>query len=229
MAILFLRCIILYLLTLVAVKVMGKRQVAQLQPFDLVVILIISDMASLCMQNKTNPVLYSIVPILTLTLLQVLFSLFCLKSERFRHIVCGRPTPLIEKGEVKEGNLRWLRISINDLQELCRSAGYFDFSGIEYAVLETNGSFSILPRTEKRPLQVEDLLADDLPEESMPYFFVLDGRINPRTLQKAGFDERWLKKQLAEKGFSEAKDVFVAGIDETGVFFAQQRTGEGKE
>lgn len=103
MAVLLIRSVILYIITLSAVKAMGKRQIAELQPFDLVVVLIISDMASLCMQSKNNPIIYSIIPILTISLLQIIISMVNLKSRRCRELICGRPLMLIEKGPVGGG------------------------------------------------------------------------------------------------------------------------------
>lgn len=222
MMILLIRSVILYLVTLLAVKAMGKRQVAQLQPFDLVVVLIISDMASLCMQSRSNPLMYSIVPIVTISLMQVGISLINMKSRRSRDLFCGRPVMLIEKGRLCEDNLRRMRININDLQELCRAQGYFDISGIDYALMETNGSLSVLPRTEKRPLQVDDLLPEP-PQEILPCLLILDGCINHSQLSRCGYDRQWLEQQLKKCRQVRIEDTFVAGLDDQGSFFAQPK------
>ena len=110
MALLFIRTIVLYLLILLAMKLMGKREIGQLQPFELVVLLIISEMASLCMQSSTTPLIYSITPIVTISVLQILFSLANLKSEKLRRILCGKPETLIEKGRFREDTMARLRL-----------------------------------------------------------------------------------------------------------------------
>ena len=212
MAVLLIRSVILYIITLSAVKAMGKRQIAELQPFDLVVVLIISDMASLCMQSKNNPIIYSIIPILTISLLQIIISMVNLKSRRCRELICGRPLMLIEKGRLVEENMRKLRVTINDLQELCRTQGYFDITDIDYALMETNGSLSILPRPEKRPLQVEDLLPEP-PKEILPCLLILDGHINENQLQRAGYDLDWLDKKIKRLHYRSVQEIFVAGLD----------------
>ncbi len=224
MALLFIRTILLYFLTLVAMKAMGKRQLGQLQPFEVVIVLIVSDMATLAMQSNTISLLDSLIPICVITLLQILLSLLTLKSERFRALVCGRPVPLIRDGKLDEKNLARLRIHLNDLQEMCRSQGYFDISGIGNAVMETNGSFSIQPRQDKRPLQLGDMLPD-APREAQPQLLVLDGSINDGGLRNLGRDRAWLAERLQEAHIASARELFVAGCDENGAFFWQKKEG----
>ena len=116
MAILFIRCLLLYALVLAAMKLMGKRQLGQLQPFELVAILIISEMASLSIQSNSVPLLYSVIPIVTITLLQIMVSLANLKSQRLRDLICGRPDALIAGGKLQEQTLRRLRLNLNDVE-----------------------------------------------------------------------------------------------------------------
>ena len=222
MALLLIRTIILYILTLGAVKIMGKREIGQLQPYELVVILVISDMASISMQSITSPLIYSIIPMATLTVLQVLVSLLTLKSEKLRLLISGRPTPIIEKGVFNQKNMTKLRLNINDIQEMCRAQGVFDLSTISYAFMETNGNLSILLRTEKRPLQVEDLLPD-APREQLSRLVIWDGHVNKAALSSCGKDEAWLDKELHKAAIKNPSEVFIAGIDETGHFFFQKK------
>lgn len=225
MTILVIRSIILYFLVLLAMKLMGKRQLGQLQPFELVVILIISEMASLAMQSNTIPLLYSVIPIVVLTLLSLLLSLINLKSETLREWLCGRPEALIERGRFNVDTMRRLRLNITDIEELCRAKGYFDLSGVEWAIMETNGQLSVLPRTEKRPLQVGDVLAEP-PTEGLARLLILDGAVNKKALRECGLDPSWLAKQLSLRKIKSAREVFVAGVDEEGQFFAQRRSGK---
>ena len=195
MALLLIRAILLYFLTLLAMKAMGKRQLGQLQPFELVVVLIISEMASLAMQSNTVSLVNSVAPIITITLLQILLSFANLKSEKLRLLFCGRPAILIRHGHLSEQEMAHQRINLDDLQELCRNQGYFDLSGIDMAIMETNGQLSILPRTDKRPLEVGDML-DKIPLESMSELVVQDGHMDKRALKFLGLDEQWLLMEL---------------------------------
>ena len=223
MAILFIRCLLLYALVLAAMKLMGKRQLGQLQPFELVAILIISEMASLSMQSTATPLLYSVIPILTISLLQVLVSCANLKSQRLRDLICGKPDALVAYGKLQEKTLARLRLNLNDLEEMCRAKGFFDLSAVEWAIMETNGQLSVSPRTDKRPLTVGDVL-DEPPREEPARLLVLDGQINDKELRAAGKNRRWLEERLAERGMT-AGQAFVAGTDEEGRFFAQKKEG----
>lgn len=226
MAILFIRTVILYFITLFAIKVMGKRELGQLHPFELVVLLIVSEMASLSMQNNTMPMVYSVIPILTITLLQIFLSLINLHSDKLRALLCGRPSMLIKEGRLCEKELLRQRVNINDLQEMARSQGYFDLSGIDYALLETNGSLSILPRTSRRPLETGDIMPR-IPAESFPCLLILDGHIDKAALQAAGRDKMWLEQQLRINGQLRPGQIFIAGLNNQGQFFFQQKLPPG--
>ena len=219
---LLLRTVILYFLTLLAMKAMGKRQLGQLQPFELVVILIISEMASLAMQSSDAALANSIIPVVALTLLQIGISIANLKSEKFRALFCGRPVMIIAKGKLQEANMVKLRMNLNDLEELARAQGYFDISGIENAVMETNGQLSIMPRSDKRPLETGDVLRH-VPAEQMGMLLILDGHVNQVGLTACGRDEHWLAEQLRKNHIAGAAAVFAAGLDEQGRFFWQKK------
>lgn len=224
MAILFIRCLLLYGLVLAAMKLMGKRQLGQLQPFELVAILIISEMASLSMQSNSIPLLYSVTPIVTIGLLQILVSLANLKSPRLRELICGKPDALIARGRLQERTMARLRLNLNDVEEMCRAKGYFDLSAVEWAIMETNGQLSVLPRTENRPLEVGDLL-EEPPREDLPRLLILDGRVNDKELALAGKGRQWLEDQLRERGLT-VTQVFCAGLSERGRFFLQKKEGK---
>ena len=219
---LLLRTVILYFLTLLAMKAMGKRQLGQLQPFELVVILIISEMASLAMQSSNAALANSIIPVVALTLLQIGISIANLKSEKFRALFCGRPVMIIAKGKLQEANMVKLRMNLNDLEELARAQGYFDISGIENAVMETNGQLSIMPRSDKRPLETGDVLRH-VPAEQMGMLLILDGHVNQVGLTACGRDEHWLAEQLRKNHIAGTAAVFAAGLDEQGRFFWQKK------
>ncbi len=227
MSLLLIRTVILYFLTLIALKAMGKRQLGQLQPFDFVVLLIISETASLAMQSNTVPLVNSVLPIAVLAVMQVLFSLINLKSEKMRDFFCGKPTALIQNGKFQEKELRRLRVDLNDILEQCRIQGYFDVKELDLVLMETNGQISILPKTGSRPLTVNDVPLPP-PREIVPYAVILDGHVNRRALSRLGYDENWLHKQLSQAHIDHPRQIFIAGVDSGGQFYYQRKQKEGE-
>ncbi|MEL7566030.1 MAG: DUF421 domain-containing protein [Dehalobacterium sp.] len=226
MILLIIRTTILYFVVVIAMKAMGKRQVGQLQPFELVVILIISEMAAISMQNTGVPITSSIVPIITIVILQVFLALLNLKSEKARAIICGKPNILIENGKIKEDELRRTRINMNDLLEQIRAKDCFNIADIEYGILETNGHLSIILKSQKRPVQPEDLKIETN-YEGLPTTIIIDGQVNHDNLRKAALDESWLRKELSKKGINNIKEVFFASLDTFGNLFVQQKEATG--
>ncbi|HHT62078.1 MAG: DUF421 domain-containing protein [Bacillota bacterium] len=220
MILLIIRTAILYFIVVIAMRAMGKRQVGQLQPFELVVILIISEMAAISMQSTGIPITSSIMPIITIVILQVFLSLLNLKSEKARAIICGKPTILIENGRIVEEELRRTRVNINDLLEQMRSKGCFNIADVEYGILETNGTLNILLKSQKRPVQPEDLNINTK-YEGLPTTIILDGQVNHGNLSKALLDENWLKEELSKRGINSIKEVLFASLDTTGNLFVQ--------
>lgn len=214
------RTLILYFITLLAVKLMGKRQIGELQPFDLVVLLIISEMASVAMQSTGTPLIHSVVPIFTMTILQIMLALLNLKSEKSRDIFCGVPSIIIKKGELQEEEMRRLRLSLSDLLEQLRFQGYFDISQIEYVFMETNGNISIMPKSSKRPLETGDISLK-VPLDEPAWEVILDGKIQPEGLQQKNLEEKWLLQELGKMGVKSPKDVFIATIGQQNQVFCQ--------
>lgn len=222
MLVILVRTVILYLLVVVAMRTMGKRQVGELQPSELVIAIMISDVASIPMQNTGVPLLSGIIPILTLLIAELAVSFISLKSRRFRHMISGRPSVLICHGKINENEMRRQRFNIEDLLEELRIGGYADISQIEYAVLETNGQISAIPRTDARPVTVGDLKLQ-IENEQIPHAIIFDGKIDIQELENSGKNENWLKKQLEANGVESAKDVFVAAVDMNGNLFVQKK------
>lgn len=223
MLLLIIRTIILYLVLVGAMKAMGKRQIGQLQPFELVVVLVISEMAAVAMENIGIPLTSSVIPIITIMALQVILALINLKSEKARAIICGKPLILIQNGRILEDELKKTRININDLLEQMRGKNYFNILDIEYAILETNGQLSVIPKSQKRPLQPEDLQIQTK-YEGLPTTLVIDGVVNHNNLQKINLDEKWLQTELGKHGIKNLKEVFFASLDTLGNLFFQLKT-----
>lgn len=226
MLLLIIRTTILYAVTMISMRVMGKRQLGQLQPFELVVILIISEMATIGVENNGLPLLSSLLPIATITMLQIAISLINLKSERLRLIICGRPAFIIRGGEILEDEMRRLRLNTNDLLEQLRSQGYFDVAEVEYAIMETNGQLSIMPRADKRPLQPSDIDLN-VPLDAPAVSLIIDGHIQHHHLQTTGHDRHWLEKKLRQYSIPAAADVFFMSVDTAGHIFCQLKSRTG--
>lgn len=223
MLLLVIRTAVLYVITMVSMRVMGKRQIGQLQPFELVVILIISEMATIGVQDNDQPLLHSLLPIVTITVLQILIALVNMKSSRIRLLVCGRPVYVIRGGEILEEEMRRLRLNINDLLEQLRYKGFFDVADVEYALMETNGQLSVMARADKRPVQPGDL-AVYVENESPAVTLVADGEVEWEHLRELGLSEAWLDRKLADCGAAKARDVFFMSVDEQGRVFCQRKS-----
>ncbi len=224
MLISFVRTIILYLLTVVALRIMGKRQVGQLEPIELVVTLMISELASIPMGHVSIPLMHGVVPIVTLIVIEASLSFANLKSRKLRKLMSGTPVILIQDGIILESELKRLRINMDDLMEELRVSGYTDITEIEYAIFETNGSLSVIPKGTSRPLTPADM---DLNKtyEGFPFFLICDGKINQKALKLYQKDEKWIEKQLKLKGIHTLKNVLFAGVDESGNFYLQRKEG----
>lgn len=208
MFILIIRTIILYIYLILIMRVMGKRQIGQLEPVDFVVALMISELATLPMGDNRIPLIYAIVPITTLVFLQVLTSFLELKSEGFRNILNGQPSIVIKDGLVNIEELRQLRYNLDDLLAELRQQGHFNLMEIHYAILETDGSLSVVPYSSFVPPTSEDMKIK-VDDEPLPMAVILDGTINLENLKAMGRDKYWLEKKLALNHINSYKDVLI--------------------
>ena len=220
MIITFVRVLILYILVVTVMRMMGKRQIAQMQPFELVIAIMIADLAASPMENTGIPLLNGVIPIITLLSVQVIVSFISIKSETLREIICGKPSILINRGKIVQSELRRLRINMNDLLEQLRGKDYANLSDVEFAILETNGDISIIPKTEKRNVTLQDLNIKFEPED-LPITIIVDGSLISSNLQKTGRDEKWLHRELKKQGIENIKDTFFAFLSSEGKFHAQ--------
>lgn len=210
MLISFLRTIITYALVVLAVRIMGKRQVGQLEPTELVVTLMISDLATIPLTHVSIPLVHGIVPILTLIVAEATLSFIDLKSRRFRKLLSGTPVVVIKDGKISEEELSKLRFNMDDLLEMMRMQGTTDIKDIKYAILETSGNLSVIPKTTE----------NDTNYNGLPFMFICDGEISRKALELYNKNIKWLEKQL--KG-EKVEDILFAGVDENGKFYVQKR------
>lgn len=222
MIIVVIRTIILYALVIVALRLMGKREIGQLQPFELVVILMISDLAVIPSENVGIPLLSGVIPILVLLLASVSLAYITLKSEKARSIVCGTPSILIERGKIIEEELRKNCYNLTDLLEELRIKNILNISDVEFAVLETNGQLSVFPKSQKRPATPEDLNIKTN-YEGLPLTVIMDGKLNHKNLQQAGRDLNWLHKELKKQSIDKIERVLLACIDSSGTLYVQTK------
>lgn len=192
-------------------RLMGKRQIGQLQPSELVVSLIIADLAAIPMANIGIPLFSGIVPILTLFIGEALLSYVSLKSQYARRLLSGKPSIVVSKGELVEKELNKQRFSIDDLMEQLRIKNISNIEDVEYAILETGGSLSVILKTDKMPVIREDL---DIKAQykGLPITLIIDGHLIKENLPIAGINDNWLRNELRNNKIGSEKDVFFAFI-----------------
>ena len=206
------RTIILYTFVIIAVRLMGKRQIAEMQPTELVITILISAVASVPMQNPEIPLTHGIVPIFTLISAEIFISFLSLKFPRFRKVLTGKPVILIENGIINQNALKSTRLSIDDLYEELRLNNTFNIADIRRAQLETNGQLSILLFDKKQPLTPADLELKISPS-AINYIVIADGYIDNNVLKLLKKDRKWLTDELEKRGINNTKDVFLMLCD----------------
>lgn len=213
MVIAFLRTIILYLLIIAGIRLMGKRQVGELEPSELVLALLIADLAAVPMQDFGIPLLTGIIPIFTLLCITMILSVLTMKSVKFRAIICGRPSIIVENGKLHQREMKKNRFTVDELMEELRMKGITDISTVKYAILETNGQISVLPYANQLPVTAEQM--NVTPEDvGLPLVIINDGRVLDHNLKVRGFNREWLDKQLAQHKIKHTQDVFLLTVDE---------------
>ncbi|MGL4569484.1 MAG: DUF421 domain-containing protein [Clostridium sp.] len=226
------RTTILYILVVLVMRLMGKRQVGELQPYEFVITIMISDLASLPMQDSRLPLLLGIIPILTLLFLKILLSQLQLKCQFARRVVEGEPSILIYKSKINYNSLKSQQINIDELMEEMRLSGYFNLDEINYAILETNGHISFLPMDNSSSVSKESTQKKDNSKSNelqLPKILVSDGKINKNPLTKVNNDKDWIYKQLQNHGVDDIKKVLIAMYDTNGKFKIQLYDKYSKE
>lgn len=221
----YIRSLVLVCFAVLAMRLMGKRQVGQLQPFELVVAIMIADLASTPMESLDIPLWRGIIPLAATVTLHQLFTLLSLKSQRMRAFFSGTPTVVIHRGKIDAKALERLCFNLNDLLEELRTGGILSPTDVGTAIMETSGKLSVFPTARKRPVTPEDM---KLPTgyEGVPLTLILDGQLERNNLPLLGKDESWLQKQLGVLGFSEIRQVLLCYIDTDGVMSVHGFRGE---
>ncbi len=210
------RTIILYITIIAAVRIMGKRQISQLQTSELVVTMLISDLAVIPMQNSGQPLLSGVIPIFVLISLEVFLSFIMLKSGKIRRVICGKPVVIIQNGRIIQDTMRELRMSIEDLFEQLRQKDAFALQDVAYAIVETNGTLSVIKKADVDYLRPLDMGIQPQ-DNGLEVVVVSDGRISSGSLQLCGKDSAWVEKTL-KKEKTALKEVFILTANSTGQY-----------
>ena len=209
------RSLLLVCFAVLAMRLMGKRQVGQLQPFELVIAIMIADLASTPMESLDIPLWRGVIPLAATVALHQLFTLLSLKSQRLRAFFSGRPTVVIHRGKIDPQALEKLCFNLNDLLEELRAGGMLSPTEVGTAIMETSGKLSVFPKGSRRPLTPADVdLEADY--EGIPLTLVMDGKIEKDNLPLCGKDEAWLRARLRELGFESARQVLLCYVDTDG-------------
>ncbi|MBQ7822537.1 MAG: DUF421 domain-containing protein [Clostridia bacterium] len=214
MTTIFVRTIIIYVTLILAIRIMGKRQVGQLEVSELVTTFLLSELASFPITDDSIPLLFSVIPILTLVALEVIGAYAVTKSNRLKRIFIGRPTMIICKGKLDQKELERNRISVEELFSQLRMKSIVSLDEVEYAILEQNGQLSVITRSQVQPLSPVDVNID-VPEKGIAHALIIDGEINDQNLEVAGKTKEWLKKKIKSYG-CRIEDVFIFTVDDHG-------------
>lgn len=193
----YVRTILLYLVLILSVRLMGKRQVGQLETSEFVVAMVMADLAAVPIQDGALPLISGVVPLLTILGLELVFSFLVLKSVAFRKLMCGKPVILIDNGRVLPDNLRASRITMDELSCYLRQKDILDLKTVQFAILETNGSLSVFPYPQEQPPTARDA-GVKVPPQSLPITIINDGRLSREDLRRAGKDTTWLRHTLGK-------------------------------
>lgn len=218
----FFRSIILYIVVVIVMRLMGKRQLGELEPSEFAVTVMISELATIPMQDSDIPLLHGIIPILAIISLEFIMTFLSLKSIRFRTFSCGKPSILIREGTIDQKELKRVRISIDELMSALRNKNATDISKIRYAILEPGGQLSVINYEDSSP--VTPKMLDLYPNEAgIPFTLISDGNFIESNLERRGVDRDWVEHWLRRHGKPEPGKIFLLTLDDAGNVFCVER------
>jgi uncharacterized membrane protein YcaP (DUF421 family) len=194
----YIRTIVLYLVLIAVIRMMGKRQIGEMEPSEFVVTMLVANLASIPMQDGGIPLYSGLVPILTVLGVELILTALSMRSVKLRQLLCGKPVILIENGKILQKNLRSTRVTLDELTELLRGKDVLSPEAVQYAILETNGNLSVFPYPEEKPASAKDAKITPA-AQFLPYTIIADGYLYRENLKLAGKDDRWLQKQLQKR------------------------------
>ncbi len=194
----FYRTILFYSVLITVIRMMGKRQIGQMEPSEFVVTMLVANLASIPMENTDAPIYSGLLPILTVLVMELLLSHLSMKSLFLRRLLCGKPVILIENGKILRENLRRTRVTLDELTGHLREKDVLDLGAVQYAILETNGNLSVFPFPGEKPASARDA-GIKAGKQYLPITLISDGKVMRQNLQKTGKDRKWLEKQLKKQ------------------------------
>jgi len=240
MSTILIRTIIVYVFLMTALKMMGKRQIGEIQVSEFVITLLIAELVAYPVMDNDIPLAYILIPIITLIAAEVITSYLGTKNKTMKAVLGPAPSILIEKGEIKQENMKNMRFTINELISEIRLKGYSDLTEVDYAILESNGKLSVIPKPEYKNATVQQL---NLPyvNSGIAHPVIINGELNTQSIAEAGKTSEWVLKTLSSEGFNSLGDIFLMLVDNTDKVFIQPiinkntgtnliniRQGEGK-
>ena len=223
MLIVFIRVLIIYITVLVFLRLMGKRQIGEMQPYEVVITLIIADLATLPMSDSNIPLLNGILPLAILVLLHYFITLLTRKNAKIRRIISGQPIVVISPKGLEYKAMQQLNITIDDILEMLRQNGYPTFDQIQYAIIETNGKISVIPKSENAPATAQDVGAQNQ-QPQIPSIIISDGKMMKSQMQEINLDVEKLKKLLNHLNVKSVKELIILSLDESGKLYYQTKT-----
>ncbi len=212
----------MYIVVVLALRLMGKKQLSDFEPSELVVTIMISEIAAQPIQDNAQPLLSSVIVIILLLIFEVILSFIAFKSPKTRKILYGTPSVFFEKGKLNISEMERQRFSVTDLMEAIRNNGNSSLSEVDYVIMETNGDISVIPSSLYRPVTPKDLNLN--PEEDFVSYIIIDGgKVYEDNLKNLGFDENWLMKQLKKEKINSIKDVFYFSANKNGETFLMKK------
>lgn len=207
----FFRSIFLYLLLILCVRLMGKRQIGEMEPSEFVVTMLLANLAAIPMQDGAIPLYSGLVPILTILGLELMLSVLVVVSVPFRRFLCGKPAILIDNGKIDQQAMKRCRVTMDELTGHLREKDVLDITTVQYAILETDGNLSVFPFPKERPASAKDAGIQAKPQ-NLPVTVIEEGYLSRENLQKAGKDRRWLEETLARHGAC-IRDTLLLTVD----------------
>ena len=212
MVLVMIRTAIIYVVLLIVMRLMGKRQIGEMQPFELVITLLIAELACIPMADTSIPLLYGVVSVLAIYVLHELVTFVDLKIKPLKSVISGKPSVVINKNGIDDYQLKRNNLDVSDLIESLRSAGYFSLDCIDYALYESNGTFSALPKENYEQMQT-----------SLPLVIVDNGKFDTKNLQLTGLERSFFEDILKKEGVKNVKKVLVLTADGTGKLYLQEK------
>lgn len=214
------RVILIYVAVLVFLRIMGKRQIGEMQPYEVVITLIIADLATIPMTEQNIPLLNGIVPLAVLVILHFLITFTSRKCIFIRKLFSGNPVVVISPNGIEYDNLKKLNMDIDDLQESIRLCNYYSFDQVQYAIIETNGKMSVIPTADAAPATAQDVKANN-PDPLVPSIIVSDGKIIKEKMQEQKLDKEFIEKVMKHFKIKKLKDIIVLSIDDNNRVYLQ--------